>query len=99
MPKTVYIRNTSDVVKQLSSIGFKTYLTAHKQPKNNALAIRALSKDECTVLWESVRKNNMDMDCPAMKGGPDIYVCLEEDTAKDVKLAKKKVGEDAKVRA
>ena len=67
------------MVRQLSSIGNKTYLSSHKSPYGDALAIRALSNNECIELWDSIRDDNFDRSCPAGKGGPDVFICTNDD--------------------
>jgi len=99
VPKVIYIRNTSDVVRQLSSIGSKTYLSSHKSPYGDALAIRALSNNECIQLWEAVKEDNLDRTCPAGKGGPDVFICADEDLGLAFKTIAEPETVDPKVRA
>ena len=88
------------MVKQLSSIGSKTYLSSHKSPYGgNKFAIKALSNNECQDLWASIREDNFDRACPAFKGGPDVFVYINEDAGPEVKQLAKQESEDPKLRA
>mgnify|MGYP006089610197 FL=1 len=88
------------MVKQLSSIGSKTYLSSHKSPYGgNKFAIKALSNNECQELWASIREENYDRTCPAFKGGPDVFVYINEDEGTEVKPLAKQEPEDPKLRA
>ena len=73
VPKIIYIREISDVIRQLSSIGMQTFKSSHKSPFGDRMAAKTLSDHEYKQLWESLRKDNMDADSPACKG-PVIFV-------------------------
>ena len=78
IPQVIYIRSTSDVVKQLSSIGRKTYLSQHKSPYGDALDIVALSTEETLALWEDIKSHNLDKlapcNNPCIELAPKVFI-------------------------
>ena len=68
VPKVIYIRDSGDVVRQLSSIGTKTYSSSHKSPYGDAARAKTLTDNEYKELWANLRKENMDMQSPVSKG-------------------------------
>jgi hypothetical protein len=57
-----------------------------------------LSNNEYIELWASIREDNYDRTCPAFTGGPDVFVCINEDVAQEVTLEKQE-SENPKLRA
>ena len=60
IPKVIYIREISDVIRQLSSVGMTTFQSSHKSPYGDTCNIRTLSENEYRELWESLRNENME---------------------------------------
>lgn len=60
VPKLIYIREENDVVKQLCSIGAKTYGSSHRVPFGDAAKVKTLTEKEYLALWERLKDENMD---------------------------------------
>ena len=46
VPRKIYLRSEDDVIKQLSSIGTKTYMSSHKSPYGDAARVKTLTEQE-----------------------------------------------------
>ena len=60
VPPRIYIRGQEDVVKQLCSIGSKTYGSSHRVPFGDAAKVKTLTEKEYIALWEKLKDDNMD---------------------------------------
>ena len=87
IPKVIYIREISDVIRQLSSVGMTTFQSSHKSPYGDTCNIKTLSENEYRELWESLRNENMEQDSPACKG-PVIFVARMTTNASSVESKK-----------
>ena len=60
VPKSIYLREESDLVKQLCSIGTKTYGSSHRVPYGDAAKVKTLTEKEYLELWRRIRNENLD---------------------------------------
>ena len=47
-------------------------------PYGDAIGVSALTNDETDELWKRIREDNADRTSPAGKGGPDVFVCVDD---------------------
>ena len=55
VPNVIYIRRENDLVKQLCSIGQKTYGSSHRVPYGDAAKVETLTEKEYVDLWKRIR--------------------------------------------
>lgn len=60
VPKVIYIREKEDVVRQLCSIGDKTYASSHRVPYGDAAKVKTFTDREYQEFWDQLQEENMD---------------------------------------
>ena len=55
------MRHEDDIIRQLSSIGSKTYMSSHKSPYGDTAKVKTLNEAEFQGLWSRLRKENLDL--------------------------------------
>lgn len=61
VPRRIYLRTEEDVIKQLSSIGSKTYMSSHKSLYGDAAQVKTLTEHEYQTMWANFRAYNDDL--------------------------------------
>ena len=46
VPTKIYVRHEDDIIRQLSSIGSKTYMSSHKSPYGDTAKVKTLTEAE-----------------------------------------------------
>ena len=46
VPSKIYLRSEEDVIRQLCSLGSKTYMSSHKSPYGDAAKVKTLTEGE-----------------------------------------------------
>jgi hypothetical protein len=47
-------------------------------PYGDAIGVSAFTDDQTDEVWRKLREENADRTSPACKGGPDVFVCVDE---------------------
>lgn len=55
------MRHEDDIIRQLSSIGSKTYMSSHKSPYGDTAKVKTLTEAEYQGLWSRLRRENLDL--------------------------------------
>lgn len=61
VPSKIYLRSEQDVIRQLCSIGSKTYMSSHKSPYGDAAKVKTLTEPEYQQMWANFHQMNTDL--------------------------------------